>query len=174
MNNASRSLSETECRYAQIEKGLDLTWACERFTDYILGKRIKITNHWFQFWDPSTWIHSNHDYSNSDLDWIVLTMRWVVLVGDGKTFKKSKGFIWRVFLVTGTYYHLVLMKVYYHAGLKELLMHQNTEQKHWSYLTNVPTLNEPILFFYRYGNLYTPKWLMLLLLPTLSSIESFS
>lgn len=47
MNNAFRSLSETECRYAQIEKeGLALTWACERFTDYILGKRITLeTDH---------------------------------------------------------------------------------------------------------------------------------
>ena len=44
---ASRSLSETECRYAQIEKeGLALTWACERFADYILGKRITLeTDH---------------------------------------------------------------------------------------------------------------------------------
>ena len=38
---ASRSLSETESRYAQIEKeALAGTWACEKFTDYILGKRI--------------------------------------------------------------------------------------------------------------------------------------
>ena len=91
MNNASRSLSETECRYAQIEKeGLALTWACERFTDYILGKRITLeTDH-----KPLVPIlGSKHDYSNSNLDWIVLTMRWVVLVGDGKTFKKSKGFM---------------------------------------------------------------------------------
>ena len=38
---ASRSLSETETRYAQIEKeALAGTWACEKFSDYILGKRI--------------------------------------------------------------------------------------------------------------------------------------
>ena len=36
---ASRSLSETECRYAQIEKeALAITWACEKFSMYVLGK----------------------------------------------------------------------------------------------------------------------------------------
>ena len=35
---ASRALSETERRYAQIEKeALAVTWACEKFADYILG-----------------------------------------------------------------------------------------------------------------------------------------
>ena len=44
---ASRSLSEVEKRYAQIEKeALASTWACERFTDYILGKHVLIeTDH---------------------------------------------------------------------------------------------------------------------------------
>ena len=44
---ASRSMSETEQRYAQIEKeGLAVTWACEKFASYILGKRISIeTDH---------------------------------------------------------------------------------------------------------------------------------
>ena len=38
---ASRSMSETERRYAQIEKEeLAVTWACEKFASYILGKRI--------------------------------------------------------------------------------------------------------------------------------------
>ena len=38
---ASRLLSEAESRYAQIEKeALAGTWAFEKFTDYILGKRI--------------------------------------------------------------------------------------------------------------------------------------
>lgn len=44
---ASRSLNETERRYAQIEKeALSITWACEKFKDYILGTNFKIlTDH---------------------------------------------------------------------------------------------------------------------------------
>ena len=38
---ASRCLNPTEIRYAQIEKeALGLVWACEKFSDYILGKSI--------------------------------------------------------------------------------------------------------------------------------------
>ena len=38
---ASRALSETESRYAQIEKeALALVYACENFSDYVLGKDI--------------------------------------------------------------------------------------------------------------------------------------
>ena len=38
---ASRALSETETRYAQIEKeALALTWALERFAEYVLGKKV--------------------------------------------------------------------------------------------------------------------------------------
>ena len=44
---ASRSMTETERRYAQIEKeALATTWACEKFSSYILGKRFVIeTDH---------------------------------------------------------------------------------------------------------------------------------
>ena len=44
---ASRSMINTEQRYAQIEKeALAITWACEKFHDYILGKLITIkTDH---------------------------------------------------------------------------------------------------------------------------------
>ena len=44
---ASRSLSDTERRYAQIEKeALALTWACEKFSEYVLGKEIELeTDH---------------------------------------------------------------------------------------------------------------------------------
>ena len=44
---ASRSMTDTERRYAQIEKeALAITWACERFADYILGKAIQVeTDH---------------------------------------------------------------------------------------------------------------------------------
>jgi len=44
---ASRALSETERHYAQIEKeALTLTWAVEKFSEYILGKYITLeTDH---------------------------------------------------------------------------------------------------------------------------------
>lgn len=44
---ASRSMTETERRYAQIEKeALAITWGCEKFHQMIIGKEIKIhTDH---------------------------------------------------------------------------------------------------------------------------------
>ena len=44
---ASRSMTETERRYAQIEKeALAVTWACEKFSDYLLGQEFEIeTDH---------------------------------------------------------------------------------------------------------------------------------
>ena len=44
---ASRSLTETERRYAQIEKEvLAATWASEKFSDYVLGKHFELeTDH---------------------------------------------------------------------------------------------------------------------------------
>ena len=40
---ASRSMTETEKRYAQIEKeALATTWACEKFSSYILGMEFAI------------------------------------------------------------------------------------------------------------------------------------
>ena len=44
---ASRAMSDTEKRYAQIEKeALATTWACERFTNYLLGRHFNVeTDH---------------------------------------------------------------------------------------------------------------------------------
>ena len=44
---ASRSLTDTECRYAQIEKEeLAVTWVCEKFAEYILRKQVQLeTDH---------------------------------------------------------------------------------------------------------------------------------
>lgn len=44
---ASRSMSDTERRYSQIEKeALALAWACEKFSNYILGKTVHLeTDH---------------------------------------------------------------------------------------------------------------------------------
>ena len=42
----SRSLSEVEQRYAQIEEALAFTWACERLSDYLIGIKFHIqTDH---------------------------------------------------------------------------------------------------------------------------------
>ena len=44
---ASRSMTDTEKRYSQIEKEtLTLVWACEKFSDYVIGKSIQLeTDH---------------------------------------------------------------------------------------------------------------------------------
>ncbi|KAL5010683.1 hypothetical protein ScPMuIL_012988 [Solemya velum] len=44
---ASRAMSETEQRYAQVEKeALAATWACERFAQFLIGKHFQIrTDH---------------------------------------------------------------------------------------------------------------------------------
>ncbi|KAL5006376.1 hypothetical protein ScPMuIL_015182 [Solemya velum] len=44
---ASRAMSETEQRYAQVEKeALAVTWACERFAQFLIGKHFQIrTDH---------------------------------------------------------------------------------------------------------------------------------
>ena len=42
---ASRSMSETEQRYAQIEKeALAITWACEKFSNYPIRSKIQNSN----------------------------------------------------------------------------------------------------------------------------------
>ena len=43
MAYTSRSMTPTEQRYTQIEKeALALTWACERFADYLIGLHFHI------------------------------------------------------------------------------------------------------------------------------------
>ena len=44
---ASRAMSDTEQRYSQIEKeALSLVWACEKFSNFIIGKPIHLeTDH---------------------------------------------------------------------------------------------------------------------------------
>ena len=44
---ASKSMTENERRYSQIEKeALALVWTCEKFSDYVLGKKIQLeTDH---------------------------------------------------------------------------------------------------------------------------------
>ena len=44
---ASRAMSDTEQRYSQIEKeALSLVWACEKISDYIIGRPIHLeTDH---------------------------------------------------------------------------------------------------------------------------------
>lgn len=44
---ALRALTDTESCYAQIEKeALAVTWSCERFSNYIIGKHVQIaTDH---------------------------------------------------------------------------------------------------------------------------------
>ena len=39
---ASRSMTETERQYSQIEEALALVWACEQFGDYVIGKDIAL------------------------------------------------------------------------------------------------------------------------------------
>ena len=57
---ASRSMSETERRYAQIEKeALTTTWPCEKFADFIIGNTLilkPITSLLSLFSDPKTLI----------------------------------------------------------------------------------------------------------------------
>ena len=71
---ASCSMSETEQRYAQIEKeALAITWACEKFSDYILGKPIQIeTDHkpLVPLLQTNSWTFSHLVSSDSDSEWI--------------------------------------------------------------------------------------------------------
>ncbi|KAF7645595.1 hypothetical protein LDENG_00201440 [Lucifuga dentata] len=49
---ASRSLSSTEQRYTQVEKeALALTWACERFSAFILGRHFELETRASRAWE---------------------------------------------------------------------------------------------------------------------------
>ena len=53
---ASRSLTSTEQKYSQIEKeSLGITWACERFCEYLIGIKFQVeTDHKPYFWVKRT------------------------------------------------------------------------------------------------------------------------
>ena len=60
---ASFSLNESEMRYIQIEKeALALMYACENFSDYVLGKPLLETDHkpLVPFWEAKVWTHCHH------------------------------------------------------------------------------------------------------------------
>ena len=61
---ASHSLSETEMRYSHIKKeALALVYACEKFSNYVLGKPILLeTDHkpLVPFWETKVWTHCDH------------------------------------------------------------------------------------------------------------------
>ena len=69
---ALRSMTEVECCYAQIEKeALAATWACEKFTNYILGVKFTIEmDHkpLVLFWVQYDFIFSHPEHSISSYD----------------------------------------------------------------------------------------------------------
>ena len=64
-------MTEAETRYAQIKKeALAITWACEHFTNYILGKQIQIQFH------ISNFTESFYDISRSDRPLDFANTKW--------------------------------------------------------------------------------------------------
>lgn len=52
---ASRSMTDAECRYAQIEKELlSITFACERFHQFVAGKLMFVADTLSRAVDPTT------------------------------------------------------------------------------------------------------------------------
>jgi len=61
---ASQLMSETERRHGQIEKeALAVTWACEKFSDYILGRSFHIESN-----SQASHSHSQHIWTNCLLE----------------------------------------------------------------------------------------------------------
>ena len=66
---ASRSMSETKRRYAQIEKeALATTWACEKFANFLIGKHFLVeTDHKpLNIWTPFP--HESYDFAYDSTD----------------------------------------------------------------------------------------------------------
>ena len=69
----SRSMTPTKSRYAQIEKeALALTWACERYSDYLVGLQFKIeTNHislWYHYSVQNFWMNFQFESNVSECE----------------------------------------------------------------------------------------------------------
>lgn len=75
---ASRTMTDTEQRYAQIEKeALAATWACKNFSNYVLGMKLTLeTDHKPLVLSPSSWLACPYVRCDSDLAWTDMTIQF--------------------------------------------------------------------------------------------------
>ena len=82
---ASRSMTSTEQRYAQIEKeALAVTSACEKFNDYILGKDILTEtdqNHLCLSLVQKPWMNYPQEFKDFQWDWWSIRSRYYMPLG---------------------------------------------------------------------------------------------